>query len=241
MGGFFSGGGGTTPVVMTGSSTSVAGVAGYVPAPSVGKNTRYLSADASFGELPLLPQYKNVTAARYITQVVDGFTSGASNPTINVRYFHLIYVPADGQVDVLAFRTGSAPAVAFNVHLALWQVNEDGTVGSYVIGGNGSSGTAGSTNINISVTATNVVRGYYWMSFTSDTTTSGNLIATAATQSICFYNRFLGGTSVSQQNHVIWNYTCLTSYNQTTHETFSLTSNPAGFGNVAPQLAFQYV
>jgi hypothetical protein len=172
--------------------------------------------------------------------VVDGFTAGAANPTINVRYFHLIYVPADGQVDVLAFRTGSAPSVAFNVHLALWQVNEDGTVGSYVIGATGSSGTAANTNINISVTSTNIVRGYYWMSFTSDTTTSGNLIATCASQSLCFYNRFLGGTSVAQQSLVLWNYTCLTSYNQTTHETFNL-SNPSGLQLAAPQIAFQYV
>jgi len=235
MGGIFS----PSPSLV-GASTSVTGASGLVPAPDLGKNTRYLSSNATFGELPLLPQYKNTTAARYITQVVDGFTSGAGNPTINVRYFHLIYVPADGQVDVLAFRTGSAPSVAFNVHLALWQVNEDGTVGSYVIGATGSSGTAGGTNINISVTATNVVRGYYWMSFTSDTTTSGNLIGTCATQSLCFYNRFLGATSVVQQNFVIWNYTCLTSYNQTTHETFNL-SSPSGFATAAPSIAFQYV
>jgi len=239
MSGFF-GGGGTAYSNFTGSSTTVTGASGLVPAPAAGKNTRYLASDATFGELPLLPQYKNITASRYITQVVDGFTSGAGNPTINVRYFHLIYVPADGQVDVLAFRTSSAPSVAFNVHLALWQVNEDGTVGSYVIGATGSSGTAGSTNINISVTATNIVRGYYWMSFTSDTTTSGNLIATCATQSLCFYSRFLGGTSVAQQNFGIWNYTCLTSYNQTTHETFNL-SSPSGLTGAAPAIAFQYV
>ena len=239
MSGFF-GGGGTAYSNFTGSSTTVTGASGLVPAPAAGKNTRYLASDATFGELPLLPQYKNITASRYITQVVDGFTSGAGNPTINVRYFHLIYVPADGQVDVLAFRTGSAPSVAFNVHLALWQVNEDGTVGSYVIGATGSSGTAGGANINISVTATNVVRGYYWMSFTSDTTTSGNLIGTCATQSLCFYSRFLGGTSVTQQAFVIWNYTCSTSYSQTTHETFNL-SNPSGLATAAPLIAFQYV
>jgi len=239
MSGFF-GGGGTAYSNFTGSSTTVTGASGLVPAPAAGKNTRYLASDATFGELPLLPQYKNITAARYINQVVDGFSAGAANPTINVRYFHLIYVPADGQVDVLAFRTGNAPSSAFNVHLALWQVNEDGTVGSYVIGGTGSSGTAGSTNINISVTATNIIRGYYWMSFTSDTTTTGNAISTCATQCLCFYTRFLGSTSVTQQNYVIWNYTCSTSYSQTTHETFNL-SNPAGLQTVAPQIAFQYV
>ena len=126
--GFFGGGGGTTPVNMVGANTTTAGTAGYVPAPAAGKNTRYLSADASFGELPLLPQYKNTTASRYVGSTVESYINNAAAPTIKVRYFHLIYVPTDGQVDVLGFRTSSAPSPAFNVHLALWNVNEDGTV-----------------------------------------------------------------------------------------------------------------
>jgi hypothetical protein len=239
--GFFGGvGGGTTYSDFVGASTGTAGTAGLVPAPALGKNTRYLSSNATFGELPLLPQYKNTTAARYINQVVDGYTGGAGAPTIKVRYFALMYVPADGQVDVLAFRTNTAPSPAFNVHLALWQVNEDGTVGSYVIGGTGSTGTTGGVNINISVSATNIFRGYYWMSFTSDATGSASAIGTNATQSSCFYTRFLGGTSVAQQSFVIWNYTCATSYDQTTHETFLL-SQPSGTGLALPQMAFQYV
>lgn len=239
MSGFF-GGGGTTPVNMVGASTGTAGTAGYVPAPDAGKNTRYLSSDGTFGELPLLPKYKNTASARYVTMVFDGYIAGASAPTINVRYFALIYVPSDGQVDVLSFRTNTGPTSAINVHLALWQVNEDGTVGSYVIGGTGSSGTTGNTNINISVTATNVVRGYYWISFTCDATPSASGIATVATQSMAFYQRFLGSTSLPGSSQVIWFYTCLTSYSQTTHETFSL-GQPSGSGIALPQMAFQYV
>jgi len=239
MSGFF-GGGGTAYSNFTGSSTTVTGASGLVPAPDLGKNTRYLSSNATFGELPLLPQYKNTTAARYINNVIDGYTAGAAAPTIKVRYFYLIYVPIDGQVDVLAFRTSSAPSPAFNVHLALWQVNEDGTVGSYVIGATGSSGTAGGTNINISVTATNIIRGYYWISFTSDATGSATSIATSASNGGCFYARFLGSTSVALNSQVIWNYTCLTSYDQTTHETFNL-SSAAGLGIAPASVAFQYV
>jgi hypothetical protein len=239
MSGFF-GGGGTAYSNFTGSSTTVTGASGLVPAPAAGKNTRYLASDANFGEVPLLPQYKNTTAARYICNVMDGYTANAGSPTIKLRLFHLMYVPADGQVDVLAFRTSTAPSSAFNVHLALWQVNEDGTVGSYVIGATGSSGTAGNTNINISVTATNIVRGYYWMSFTPDSTPTGNVIEVASTNAQIYYTRFLGGTSVTPSNMVIWNYTCATSYDQTTHETFIL-SNPSGLQNRAPVMAFQYV
>jgi len=234
MGGIFS----PSPSLV-GASTSVTGTSGLVPAPDLGKNTRYLSSNATFGELPLLPQYKNTTAARYIVQVLDGAATAAAAPTIKVRYFTLMYVPSDGQVDVLSFRTSSAPSPAFNVHLALWQVNEDGTVGSYVIGGTGSSGTTASANIDISVTATNVVRGFYWMSFTSDATGSATAIATIPTQSLSYYLRFLGATSVAPQTQVMWYYTA-TTYNQTTHETFNLGS-ATGLGLVAPMLAFQYV
>jgi len=66
MGFFGGGGGGTTYSDFVGASTGTAGTAGLVPAPALGKNTRYLSSNATFGELPLLPQYKNTTAARYI-------------------------------------------------------------------------------------------------------------------------------------------------------------------------------
>jgi len=225
---------------MVGASTGTAGTAGYVPAPAAGKNTRYLASDANFGELPLLPQYKNTTAARYICNVMDGYTANAGAPTIKIRLFHLMYVPADGQVDVLAFRTSTAPSSAFNVHLALWQVNEDGTVGSYVIGGTGSSGTAGNVTINISVTATNIVRGYYWMSFTPDSTPTGNVIEVSSVNAQLFCSRFLGSTTAQPTQFHIWNYTCATSYDQTTHETFNL-SSPSGLQNRAPAMGFQYV
>jgi len=240
MGFFGGGGGGTTPVNMVGASTGTAGTAGYVPAPAAGKNTRYLSSDASFGELPLVPQYKNTTASRYIGNIIEGYVNNASTPTIKVRYFHLLYVPTDGQVDVLAVRLSSAPSPAFNIHLALWNVNEDGTVGSYVIGNTGSSGTAGGATVNISVTATNIYRGYYYMSFTSDSTPTGNVISLASVQGTN-YGKFLGTASGNPSDVVIWNYTCLTSYDQTTHETFSLTNNPSGLINRRPDMAFQYV
>jgi len=224
----------------TGASTSSAGVAGLVPAPAAGKNTRYLASDASFGELPLLPQYKNTTASRYILNVMDGYTANAGQPTIKLRLFHLLYVPADGQADILSFRTSTAPSPAFNVHLALWECNEDGTVGSYVIGATGSSGTTGTATVNISITATSIKRGYYWISFTPDSTPTGNVIEVASTNAQTFYNRFLGNTTGSVGNMVIWNYTCATSYDQTTHETFNL-SSPSGLQNRAPVLGFQYV
>jgi hypothetical protein len=239
MSGFF-GGGGTAYSNFTGSSTTVTGSSGLVPAPAAGKNTRYLASDASFGELPLYPQYKNTTASRYIGNTADAYSNNAAPPTIKVRYFHTLYVPTDGQVDVLAVRLSSAPSPAFNIHLALWNVNEDGTVGTYVIGNTGSSGTTAAATINISVTATNIYRGYYYMSFTSDSTPAGNVISVASGQCTS-YGKFLGTITGNPSDIVIWNYTCLTSYDQTTHETFALTNSPAGLTQRRPDMAFQYV
>lgn len=228
-----------TSTDVVGATTSAAGTAGLVPAPAAGKNTRYLSSDATFGELPLLPKYKNTAANRYVLAVVDGYVAGTSTPAVNVRGFHLIYSPTDGQIDVLGARTGTAPSSAYNINLSIWNCLEDGTVGSYVIGGNVSSGTSANSNITVSITPTNIVRGYYWMSFTAAATPSGT-IATTQTSGNCYLSRFLCATSPQPTQHVIWNYTCLTSYDQTTHETFNLSSS-SGLQSNTPNIGFQWV
>jgi hypothetical protein len=170
---------------------------------------------------------------------VDGYVAGSSAPTVSLRYFHLLYVPTDGQIDVLGLRTATGATSAYNINLAIWNCLDDGTVGSYVIGGNLSSGTSGATNLTVSVTATNVVRGYYWMSLTAAATPSGS-IATTQTGGNCYLSRFLGATSPQPSSQVTWNYTCLTSYDQTTHETFNL-SNPTGLQVNTPNMGFQWV
>jgi hypothetical protein len=235
MGGIFS----PSPSLV-GASTSVTGASGLVPAPDLGKNTRYLSSNATFGELPLLPQYKNITAARYICNYSEGYSIQSSGFTTKLRSFGLIYSPADGQVDVLAYRTVNAPSPAFNGHVALWECNEDGSVGSYIIGGTGSSGTSATTTIDISVTPTSIKRGYYYISLTTDITTGGSPIEVTAQANTSFQARYLGATTLSQTNSVLWYYTCLTSYNQTTHETFTLGASSSS-QNRPPSLGFQYV
>jgi hypothetical protein len=191
-----------------------------------------------FNEIPLLPKYKNTTAARYITPWIGSYTAGTSTPTLNLRYFHLTYVPTDGQIDVLGYRIGSVTP-AYNVNIAIWNCLDDGTVGTYIIGGNGSTGTGGPTNIVISVTATNITRGWYWMSFTAGTGVNGT-IQTTQTSGLSFVASFLGSTSTLPNQQVIWNYTCATSYDQTTHETFSL-SSPTGLQANPPNMGFQWV
>jgi hypothetical protein len=226
---------------MVGASTGTAGTAGYVPAPAAGKNTRYLSSNATFGELPLLPQYKNTAANNWISIYSPAQAGGSATLSSKVRGFFLLYVPSDGNIDTLGFRVSTAPAVtAFNLHVAIWEMNEDGTVGSYVIGGNGSSGLANNTIISISIASTAVKKGFYWISATSDISTTPATIQMGSNTTAGIYYSFIGSTAISQVGGLfIPNYTA-TTYNQTTHETFAY-STASGFGNQTPSLAFQYV
>jgi hypothetical protein len=238
----FFGGGGSAASNMVGATSSTAGTAGLVPAPAAGKNTRALFSDASFGEIPLLPKYKNTSANIWINVFSPGGGSGSTGLSAKVRAFYLIYVPSDGNIDTLGYRVTIAPTVtAFNLHVALWEMNENGTVGSYVIGGTGSSGLANSTRISISIASTPIKQGFYWISGTSDIATSPATITVSAAAAGSPYLSFLGGnfTGEGGGNWVTWNYTA-TTYNQTTHETFAL-SSPSGWGAQLPSLAFQYV
>jgi hypothetical protein len=242
--GFF-GGGGAAPANMVGATSSTAGVAGLVPAPAAGKNTRALFTDASFGEVPLFPKFKNTDASRWYSVYSPALNGGSAGLTAKVRAFYIIYVPDDGQIDTLGYRVATAPTVTqFNLHVALWEVNEDGTVGSYVIGGTGASGLASNTIISISVSSTSVKRGFYYISATSDINTAPATITFSAANSTGYMFAFLGGANFVSQSgqHILFNYTA-TAYDQTTHETIQRTiaSNVSGFGSQLPSLGFQYV
>jgi hypothetical protein len=233
--GFFGGGGGAASN-MVGATSSVAGTAGLVPAPAAGKNTRALFSDASFGELPLLPAYKNTTASHWIGPYLPSRSDASAAPTAKVRVFIPVFVPSDGNIDALGCITGNAPSTAYNIHLALWECAEDGTPSTYVTGGTASSGTAGSTVISISVSSTPVKRGFYYASFTPDANVTGNLRSTARS-SYLILGSFLGSSAgpvgqTGAPNN--WTYTA-TTYNQTTHETLTLA------GGDPVNIGFQYV
>ena len=216
--GFFGGGGGTTPVNMVGASTGTAGTAGYVPAPAAGKNTRYLSSDASFGEVPLYPQFKAANT-NWIAGVISGCGQayGSTNPATRRRQFGLGFLSADGNIATLGYRLVTAPAASINIHVALWDVNEDGTVGAYIIGGVGASGTTGNTDISVSVTSTPMKRGFYYYSLTQET--SGGSIRGYTPSEGGLTSGFIGrgAGAANAANHP---YYVATTYDQTTHGTF---------------------
>jgi len=235
MSGFF-GGGGTAYSDFTGSSTTVTGSSGLVPAPAAGKNTRYLSSNATFGEVPLLPQYKNTTAGHWIGPYLPSRSDAGSTFSAKVRTFIPVFVPSDGNIDTLGCIIGTAPSSSYNIHLAVWEVAEDGTPSTYVIGATGTSGTTSSAVISISVTSTPVKRGFYYASFTPDANTTGTLRQTARS-SFTILNSFIGSSSgpAGQGGTAnIFSYTA-TTYNQTTHETLTLA------GGDPVNIGFQYV
>jgi hypothetical protein len=222
--GFF-GGGGAAPANMGGATSSVAGTAGLVPAPAAGKNTRALFSDGTFQEIPFLPQYKNTATNYRIGTLCVGNTQGVAG-TIRLRVFSLIFVPSDGSVDAFGFRmhTGTISA-AVNFHVALWEVAEDGTPSTYVIGGNASTGTTASTDISFSVTATPVKRGFYYISGTPDAAITGGGSFLASSSQGWPEAIYIGrSATVNLVRGATFRYTT-TTYNQTTHETMTISND----------------
>jgi len=216
---------------MVGATSSVAGTAGLVPAPAAGKNTRTLSANATFEEPAIVPQYK--PANNIWVQSIARGTTGNGNLNARVRTFAPIYVPSDGNIDTLGFATGSGTiSVAFNVHLAIWETKEDGTVGSYIQGATVSSGTTSSATVSASISSTAIKRGYYYISFTSDANIPSNGIRVTNSAGLIQYlgtNDLNASTSGARLGYTA------TTYNQTTHETFTI-----DYGNGWAAVGFQY-
>jgi hypothetical protein len=216
------------------ATTALAGGVGFVPAPTAGKSSRALFTNSSFAELPIFPQLKNTDAGAYISSYNAYDSGGGSTQTIKVRTFALLYVPADGSIDTLGFATSTAPSPAFNAHVAIWNCSETGYPDTLVVGGIVPSGLLGFVTVGVAVTATPITRGFYYISFTADATTSANAVRARASQSNVFSLSFLGSSLAGQGAYTIA-YTA-TTYNQTTHNAFTNLSSLS-----MPYTAFQYV
>lgn len=222
------------PPPFVGATTSADGVSGLVSAPASGRDNRFLNSNSAFIEPFPLPKYKNTTDP--IGSVLSaGFTGALSvgSPTIKVRIFNLIQIPADGDIDELIFRTSAAPSPAYNVHIGLWEVGNNGEPSSLVVGATGSTGTTASTDVVLSISATSVKTGIYYISLTPDATGTANSFRVAAASSVSAYRRVFGGSNLESFGNT-FSYTCLTSYSQTNHETFTLSAI------AVPLLGFRY-
>ena len=214
------------PPPFTGATTENSGSSGLVPTPSAGRSTRALFSNSSFGEVPMLPQYKN-TANNPICTYTYSIGATGVNAGINlnsrVRNFGLIYSPSSGNIDTLLFRVQTGPAVAVNVQIALWEVSESGEPSTYVTGGTTSSGTTSNTDISFSITPISINRGFYYISQTPDSNTTGVLSSLNGIGPNIYLRSFIGGASLGNAQAQNFTYTA-TTYNQTTHETFTLSA-----------------
>lgn len=219
------------PPPFAGATTTGAGTSGLVPAPSSGISTRLLYSDAKFKNLLLFPQFKPSNTS-IISNPYAGYgaasTSGIA-PTDKLRVFSLMYFPADGNIDTLIWRTINAPSSAYNAHIGVWKVGDDGRPSDYIVGATSSSGTAGSTDISISITSTAIEAGWVYFSITPDATQVAQSITSVAFSASVFYRRMISSSMAGTNVGGTFSYTCTTSYDQTTHETtFSVvgTTNP---------------
>jgi hypothetical protein len=211
------------------STSTQAGGVGFVPSPAAGKNTRALFSNAGFGEVPVFPKYKNSST------IIRTFNAGAStnfSPSIRLRNFALIYLPADGEIQKLIFRTGaSAPSPAYNVNLAFWDCGENGEPSNYLGGGNISSGTSANTNVELTLgTNLNLKNGFYYLSLTPDATGTASSLLRVETGTANIANAYIGG-DLANPNFSMQYVT--TTYDQTTHEaSFGLAATSTPFVGV---------
>ena len=224
------------PPPFTGATTTNAGASGLVPAPESGRNVRFLSSNSNFIEPFPLPKYKN-TSDIITTMSGGGGVSiyAAQSPTLNQRIFTLIQVPSDGDIDEFVFRTSNAPSPAYNVHIGFWLVGEDGQPSTILGGATASTGTSVSTDVVVSVSSFSVKTGLYYMSITPDSTGTASSLRANSTNSTLNIRRVFGSTNLETTNGSVFFYVCATSYSQTTHEAFSLSTSL-----LCPLLGFRY-
>lgn len=223
------------PPPFVGATTTDAGVSGLVPAPNSGKNTRAFFSNSQFQEIPWLPQHKNTASGNYIMTANIGATvAGATLSTAKQRRFNLIYVPSDGNIDVLGYRTSTAPSSSVNCHVAIWQVAENGEPFTFVCGGIAACGTSATTTITISISpSASITRGFYYMSLTPESALSSTSLLCVSASDNAIQSSFIGVADISL-GALSFNYTA-TNYDQTTHESFSRSAI------AVPRMGFQYV
>ena len=224
------------PPPFVGATTSADGVSGLVPAPASGKSERLLNAKGEFVETMAIVKYKRDSASGLIFYRPAAGTgiSATISPTANVRYFSMFAVPFDGVIDEVAIRIGTAPSSAYNFQIAIWKIADNGEPSDYIIGGTGSSGTTGTTDVVLSITPTNFKAGYYWASLTGQSPVGGTFISYNAT-AVGSFRWQMGTANLGSSTTGNFQYTCATSYDQTTHEAFVVSS-----GGASPIIAFRY-
>jgi hypothetical protein len=131
MSGFF-GGGGTAYSNFTGSSSTVTGASGLVPAPAAGEQNAVLGGQGTF--LPAVVRPK-LGSTRYYTPLVFGTTVAATlNTNMDVRAYitNPIYLPAISVAN-LRLRHNTSAGANGTMYVALYDSNADGVPNAPII------------------------------------------------------------------------------------------------------------
>jgi hypothetical protein len=224
------------PPPFVGATTTADGASGLVPAPASGTSTRLLYSDAKFKNISIFPQFKPPNAVIMANPYAGYGTvaSSAVSPTDKVRVFSLMYFPASGNIDTLLWRTGSGPSVSYNMHIGVWRVGDDGKPSDYITGVIASSGLTGSVDISSSISSTEIEAGWAFFSLTPDATQATQSILSAGATATAFYRRQIQSSMSGTNVGGVFSYACLTSYSQTNHETFSISST------ASPMCGYEY-
>lgn len=176
-----------------------------------------------------------VKTPNYVGVYANGASGSATGPGTRNRRFSLLYLPADGSLNTIAFRTSAtAPASNINVHLALWRVGTNGLPSDLIVGVIGTTGTVSDTMRPSSISDTPVTAGFHYLSFTPQAALGGGTITSFNPTVDGIYGSIFGKNTDLAAAPSVLSYTA-TTYNQTTHEAF--TFSVANFINMGVRYA----
>ena len=161
----FFGGGGAAPANMVGATSSVAGTAGLVPAPSAGDQSKALIGNATF-KFPCEEFLPNGLQSGGVLGVLGGtrnWAGGGSSISANVAYAQAIWVPTQITVSSLRFRLNASSTA--NIRGGVYAPRSDGMPGSLQTAEFGPTGLTGVSTGLVGLTSGSTVtiqRGLYW-------------------------------------------------------------------------------
>ena len=166
--GFF-GGGGATPANMVGATSSVAGTAGLVPAPSAGDENRQLQGSATFVQTsPYILSGRTTSIFTYHS--INSFACYSANGVTlngNFIYFSPLLINCSFTFDRILFANRNGNALS-NTKFGVY--THDRTTGApktLLVESSNVSSIAGTTNNEATVSSTTLSPDVYWICFVS--------------------------------------------------------------------------
>jgi len=186
MSGFF-GGGGTAYSNFTGSSTTVTGASGLVPAPTAGEQNAVLGGQGTF--LPAIVRPKLTSDRYYAPMPVSSSAAATLSVNMNTRaYITLpIYLPAITVANLRMRHSANAGANG-TMYVALYDSNSDGLPNAPIITTSHTfTTTQGAITKTMAISPTLAIKaGIYYGACYLDSATSVNILTTGRADAAIF-------------------------------------------------------